>query len=126
MTKHWSTSNSAGICTFPLCKQYRIVESPEHLLLCCSAYDNVRESLLQLCQSMSNPVSALAANEILSSFSTRDIMQLILDPSSIPSVIRYSQLYGEQIFHDLFYMGRTWCFSIHRERMKRLNRWNFR
>ena len=50
--------------------------------------------------------------------SEQDLMQLLLDCSSLPPVISAAQIYGEQISNDLFYIGRTWCFAIHCELLK--------
>ena len=126
LTKHWSASNPMGLCSFSPCTKYNIVESPEHILLCCPAHDQIREHLLKLCHSVSNPASAAIVTSVISTYSTRKIMQLLLDPSAMPMVISSAQFHGEQVYSDLFYIGRTWCFSIHRNRMKKLNRWNFR
>ena len=35
------------------------------------------------------------------------------------------QANGKQILDELYYFTRTWCFTIHRQRMKMLGRWNF-
>ena len=126
LTRHWSTTNPSGLCSFPSCTQYNIVESPEHVLLCCQAYDPTRQKLLSLCQGLQNQVSLSIINNTLATYSNDIIMQLILDCSAVPEVISSAQCYGDYVYNDIFYIGRTWCYSIHRERMKRLRLWNFR
>ena len=49
----------------------------------------------------------------------------LLDCSALPKVIAAAQLHGDQVFADLFYIGRNWCFCVHRERLKRMGKWNF-
>ena len=73
-----------------------------------------------------DPIAHQVVNNILSSDSQNEVMQFLLDCSVIPEVINCVQQHGSYILNDLFYVGRTWCFSIHCERMKRLCKWNFR
>ena len=42
---------------------------------------------------------------------------MLLDCSVMPEVIRSAQSHGSRVYDDLFYVGRTWCFAVHRERM---------
>ena len=126
LTSHWSSSDSEGTCTFLSCKQRSTVETPEHILLECPAYSATRLNLVSLCLNVKNPVSNHIVTNLLLSPSTHLIMQFLVDCSPIPLVIHLAQLHGEDIFNDLFYLSRTWCFAIHRERMKRLGRWNFK
>ena len=122
--RHWSPDNPEGFCSFTPCRQAGIVESPEHLLLQCPAYTNTRKRLIHLAlQTKQTDTHRLFVKSLLSN--TRDLMQLLLDPSCIPEVISHAQYHGDNIFSDLFYLGRSWCFSIHRERMKMLGKWNF-
>ena len=124
-TRHWTPSNPRGLCTFPSCFSEGVVETQEHVLLHCCAYSPARNNLLGLCMKIDDPVShSLVANFILCG-PTKMKMLLLLDCSAIPEVITASQKYGDYVFRDIFYVGRTWCFSIHRERMKRLGLWNF-
>ena len=58
--------------------------------------------------------------------STESIMQFLLDCTPLPIVISYAQLYGAFIYRNVFYLSRTWCFSVHKQRMKRLGLWIFR
>ena len=124
--KHWSPENSLGLCTFPICHDNCVEESPEHVLLHCPAYTSTREKMVSLCRSLANPVAGSIISEILEGNSTKKIMQVLLDCSTLPEVISCAQLHGENIYRDLFYVSRNWCFALHRERSKRLGKWNFR
>ena len=124
-SRHWSPENPLGICTFPDCKSRNYVESPEHLLLYCPAYFSTRQKMVTLFLRSRDPISHSLATSFLLCDSSKKTMQFLLDCSVIPDVIRCAQQYGKHIYDDIFYLGRTWCFSIHRERMKRLGRWNF-
>ena len=48
------------------------------------------------------------------------LVQFILDASVHPSVITLVQTYGQDILMPIFYLTRTWCYSLHRERLKLL------
>ena len=50
-------------------------------------------------------------------------IQFLLDCSVLPEVIRLSQTYGSVIFHLLFRLTRTWCYVLHKTRLRLLNRW---
>ena len=54
------------------------------------------------------------------------LLQFILDCSALPSVISATQQHGHVILHELFHLTRTWCFVMHRQRMRMLGRWNFK
>ena len=51
-----------------------------------------------------------------------NFVQFILDCSTIPAVIRASQL-DRNVLKLLFKICRTWCYSLHRTRLKLLGRW---
>ena len=126
LTRHWSSSNPEGLCTFPSCHQGSLLESPEHILLECPAYSSTRNNMISLCLKVKNDVSRSLISDILTSWTADIIMQFLLDCTAMPNVIQYAQLNGQHIYDDIFYLSRTWCFSIHRERMKRLGLWNFK
>ena len=127
-TRHWSHDNPLGICSNPTCKENEIVESPEHLLLHCPAYTATRQSMYSLCFKLTNKVSLSIIAGILfkTRYSNKQLMQLLLDCSVLPEIIKAAQTHGDRVYSDIFFFGRSWCFSIHRERMKRLGKWNFR
>ena len=127
-TRHWSHDNPRGICTYSPCRENETVESPEHLLLHCPAYTTTRQSMYSLCFKLTNKVSLSIIAGILfnSRHSKQQHMQMLLDCSVLPEVIKAAQTHGDTIYSDIFFIGRSWCFSVHRERMKRLGKWNFR
>ena len=126
LTRHWSSTNPEGYCTFPSCFERELVESNEHILLYCPAYITSRQKMVSLAMKLANPDSRFLATSFLFSPSSKTIMQFLLDCSALPEVISSAQQHGEEIYNDLFYLTRNWCFSIHRERSKRLGLWNFR
>ena len=127
-TRHWAPDNPQGLCSYTPCKDNEVTESPEHVLLHCPAYTSTRQNMYSLCFKLTNRVAFSIVTNIL--FKTRNtnkhLMQLLLDCSVLPEVIRAVQVHGEKVFSDIFFLSRIWCFSIHRERMKRLGKWNFR
>merc|ERR1712208_88379 len=114
-----------GYCSYLACTHREVVESPEHILLSCQAYHSARLQLISAALRTRNCQTNLLFLRHLFS-STVNMMQFLLDPSSIPEIISYVRINGEDIFNDILYIGRTWCYSLHRERSKRLGRWNFK
>ena len=53
-------------------------------------------------------------------------LQLLLDPSVMPIVIKAVKNFGDLISHRLLYFVRTWCYNIHTERMTQLGLLKFR
>ena len=126
LQRHW-TQNKAGSCLLPTCSP-QSDGSLEHLLLYCSALNSTRTRILRLCYRVSLESDELSRliGLVLSSGDQLTIMQFILDCSSLPEVIRSTQIFGTQIRDRLLYIGRTWCYNIHRERMNQLGLLMFR
>ena len=124
LARHWSFENPLGLCTNDVCYKTLQVESVEHILLHCPAYSATRLQLIQTCLNVKDPNSLMLISDILVRSNT-DRVQFLLDCSILPEVIRTAQCHGEHIYSDLFYLSRTWCYAIHRERLKRLHKWNF-
>ena len=51
--------------------------------------------------------------------------QFVLDCSMLPEVVVLTNLYGPTLLHKLLYLGRTWCYALHRDRARLLGRWSF-
>ena len=118
LTKHWS-ANKSGYCQSPSCCS---VETVEHILIHCGAYSSSKQHIYSLWLSSPNPVIHGLVVDALSS-DTAYLLQFILDCSVLPKVINATQIYGFTILQELFYLTRTLCFSVHKQRMKMLGRW---
>ena len=121
VTKHWS-GNNEGLCVAPSCTNQ--LETVGHILVNCSAYNDTKRRLYSLWLSTPNKTVLGLVLQALSS-ETDYLLQFILDCSVLPPVILATQTSGGHVLKELFYLTRSWCFSIHRQRMKYLGRWNF-
>ena len=120
LTKYWSRTNKEGYCLADTC--INVVESIEHILVFCKAYSDCRQRLYYQWLTTQNTVVHNLVIEALAS-DTDYLVQFILDCSVLPQVISATQAHGSEIMHILFHLTRSWCFSIHKQRMKNLGRW---
>ena len=120
LATHWS-KNKEGFCLVGSCMQE--VETVSHMLITCPAFLETRKRLCVLWLSSPDPHVLLLVIEALTG-SPNNLLQFLLDCSVLPSVILATQRHGFSILQKLFYLTRTWCFSIHRKRLKILGRWN--
>ena len=124
LVRHWSASNRNGTCSLsPGCSSTRgdIV----HMLQNCPALDETRKYLLDYTDSyvekLPLPVAQLIS--LHCSPKSSDYCQFLLDCSSLPSVVALVQEFGSDCLSDLFEVSRTWIFSLHRDRLRLLDRW---
>ena len=121
LVRHWS-KNKDGFCNSVTCTKE--VETVEHILIHCRAYSECKRNLYSLWLSTTSPVVLKLVLEALTS-ETCYLLQFILDCSVLPSVIVATQRHGFAVLKELFHFTRTWCFTVHRQRMKTLGRWNY-
>ena len=119
LQRHW-TPNKSGCCLLPGCAQSRTPSTLQHLLLYCPSLAEKRQKLLLLATRISSEHEALSP--ILRHFFSettgpKETMQLLIDCTVIPSIVNLVQTHGTGIRDRLLYLGRTWCYGIHRERM---------
>ena len=119
LTSHWDCKG--GCCPAPDCTE---PETLEHILVFCPYYEQTRLKLKRLWNSSTNTDVHQLASLALSG-PPLDLVQFILDPSVHPSVISLTQVYGSEPLLLIFYLTRTWCFSVHRERAKLQGRFKF-
>ena len=130
LQRHWTPDNKEGFCLLPACQgqNSKSLGTLEHLLLFCPALSHTRVKLLDLLLKIS--VEHQALTTILSNAFTKPnhstLLQLLLDCTSMPDVIHATQFSGDDLQNRLLYLGRTWCYAIHRERMKQMNLLKFR
>ena len=124
LARHWSRTNKAGSCLlFPECSG--AFDDIEHILQYCPALEETRDYLLDYTRSYVTKLDLPVAEIILMlcSPSNPDFCQFLLDCSSLPTVITLCQDYGSSCLPDMFEVSRTWVYAIHRDRLRRLNRW---
>ena len=94
------------------------IETIEHILISCNAFTETKKKLYKLWLSTKIPI----VYELVLTALSSDKSYLL---SVLPSVVRAAQGHSCEIYKELFYLTRTWCFAIHRQRMRKLGRWNF-
>ena len=88
-------------------------------------------SLTKTCQNLSQFTLSLCKtlpqlSDILLTFTKPNppqFSQFLIDCSVIPEVISLTKLLGTDALYNLFKVTRTWCYSLHRDRLKILGRW---
>ena len=124
LCSNW-THNMTGNCVLsPGCSNKS--EDIVHILTSCEALETTRERLRDYTKNyaITNPLIAPILSEFCVSTSYL-FVQFLLDCSVIPSVIAISQKEGTVIHDHLFEITRTWVYTLHKQRLKLLGRWNF-
>ena len=124
LSRHWTPRNPLGHCLAPTCSE--TPETLEHLLISCPYYNATRLALVKLWTRPSDNIIQTLLLTILTG-PANQLLKFILDPAAYPQTVHLCQTYGhtQDILNILFHLTRTWCFSIHKERLKLLRMWNF-
>ena len=123
LCRFWS-KNPHGYCLGPNCTGKEILEDEEHILLYCSSLAATRQTLVNFTMNYTKGFPIISG--ILLTFTNPNhpqFFQFLLDCSVIPQVISLSQEHGREALYHLFKVTRTWCYSLHRDRLKMLGRW---
>ena len=91
LARHWSTSNQAGVCQLPDCPGQE-PGTLEHILLYCPALEIARSGVIKLWADCMVPREYLFPVLSCLTFSEDSMMQLLLDPSFIPTIISANQV----------------------------------
>ena len=122
LTRHWDNTNKEGIC--PLCKIVKpTVGTIEHFLLSggCPALVEARLEMISFFQSYMVPRPYLfPIFQALWGHDDYLTMQLLLDCSVIPEVIKLCQESENPVMKDIFYLTRTYVFKIYVTRRRLL------
>ena len=123
LMRFW-TKNTQGVCLLPSCADLNVHEDLEHLLVHCASLADTRAGLIDFNRTYSIDLTEIC--DIVSHYcntSNPQFSQFLVDPSCLPQVITAAQLHGEIVLHHIFRIARTWCYSLHRARLKLLGRW---
>ena len=122
LTRYWDR-NANGICKLhPACQK---LEDVTHILQHCNALSVTRSRLLSFTADYVRNLPADLQDIILKYCQPAhpQFSSFILDCSTLPEVIYIVQILGKDILFHLFYIGRTWAYALHRERLKLLGLW---
>ena len=120
----WSPHND-GTCKAPSCRGSGHPENLQHILAECGALAQTRSSLhsftTKYCQNVPQlkPILNMYCNTSHPLFT-----QFILDCSVLPEPIRLAQELGQEVICHLFRITHTWCYCLHKARLKLLGRWH--
>ena len=123
LCRHWS-KNKIGVCLISdSCKN--TVEDLPHILLLCPALQPTREKLVNFTIAYCERVPQIS--QVIMSFlvPTNPLFcNFLIDCSTNSNVIAAVQEYGNDFLNHFYHITRTWCYCLHRERLKLLGRWN--
>ena len=124
LTWHWSKTET-GHCSLSSRCVDKIDDLP-HILRHCPALSSVRANLYDYTLNYTAALSNDVRNLILFHCDTTSpsFCVFLLDCSCLPDVIMLVQKYGSDILKIIFEVTRTWTFTLHRERLKLLERWS--
>jgi hypothetical protein len=123
LCRHWS-KNKLGVCLLSQACSSTVEDLP-HILASCAALKETREKLLRFTHNYCTNLPVIRRIVIDLCFpSSPHFCQFLLDCSSLPSVILAVQQHGSIIHDHLFQITRTWVYTLHKARMKKLGRWN--
>ena len=129
-SRHWSSKNPQGVCQ--LCLVSKFPPTPgtlEHLLLECPVLSETRRGLYtHRCNYIADKPALIPIIDYHTQSQGQEgvnlHMQLLLDPSTCPMVVKAAQCEGNGILVHLLYLSRTWCHSHHQKRRKLLKLYN--
>ena len=125
LCRFWS-SNKAGICLLEACKDKYVLEDLDHILYYCSGLSETRKRLITFTNKYTDDKPEIKT--ITDKYLNEDghlFCQFMVDCSVLGPVISSYQLYGRSVLDHLFYITRTWCHSLHSDRLRQLGRDNF-
>ena len=125
LARHFSP-NSTGECL--VCLANGVPNPPwgdlPHILLHCPALSGKRALLDKYWHDETSQDSV--CRQIIDSFEAKPEkykMQFLLDSSTLPDIIQATQIHGSDVQRIIFKLTRTFCYSLHRERLQKLDRW---
>ena len=125
LCSNWS-NNKLGVCLISAsCTDE--TENIPHILYGCPALQPTRDRLKKFSMEYCDNLELAVIKDITTSFlnaTVTEFCQFLLDCSVLEPVIDAKELYGDEVITHLFNITRTWVYTLHKERMKRLGRWN--
>ena len=124
LCRFWS-QNKEGFCLLESCNGKCIIEDTYHIIITCNSLVETRRRLFKFTAAYvaDKPLLIPLIKAYLCS-SEEYFVQFMLDCSVLPMVISSYQMHGPIVHEHLFHISRTWCRSLHRDRLKLLGRYS--
>ena len=127
LSRHWS-GDSSGCCSLPTCRLDPTPGTLPHILTECVDLAPARQRVISLWSEYLRDKPILLPTIKLYTVGTKSslFIQFLVDCTVLPDVIALKQLHGQSVHDSLLYLTRTFCFSVHKERLKLLGKWNYK
>ena len=121
LMRYWSTNKNGHCILGPPC--FCTTETISHILITCPVLENKRTALKSdwIRRESECPLGNLIKDVF--TWDPEEQTAFLLDPLTNPIIISLTQNYGCIITEKICYLTRTFCFSLHRERLIILGRW---
>ena len=129
LSRHWS-SDPSGSCSLPHCHLNGPTPGTlQHFLLHCEDLVPARVRVASLWSKtlLGKPCLLPIVEKYFSLCEDENlVIQFLLECSTLPEVVKVQQIEGSWILDTLFYLTRTFCFSMHKARLRLLGKWNLK
>ena len=125
LSRHWS-DDSTGKCSLPTCRLDPTPGTLSHILTDCLDLGPARQRVFSLWAEFlkDNPLFLPIIVKYTITHNSSHQLQFLLDCTVLPDVISLTQRHGSSVHDSLLYLTRTYCYSLHKERLKLLGKWN--
>ena len=125
LSRHWS-GVSSGKCPLPKCSLNPTPGTLPHILTQCEDLQPARQRIFSLwaIHMANKPFLLPVVKKYTLDSNTNMFVQFLLNCTVLPEVISLRQLHGDCVHDSLLYLTRTFCFSVHKTRLKLLGKWN--
>ena len=122
LCSYWSNNND-GICLLDTCRHHKISEDLDHILFSCPGLNQTRTRLLNFTSNFISDKPELQSLVTSCMYGEKQVFcQFLVDCSTLPEVLHLFQRLGPIVHTHLFYITRTWCHSLHCDRLRQLGR----
>ena len=125
LARYWS-GDKAGSCSLPRCTLNPKPGTLAHILVECVDLAPARQRVIKLWSTYLRDHPELL--QVIKCYTVGEkslqFPQLLLDCTVLPEVITLVQQYGSCVHDSLLYLTRSFCFSVHKARLRLLGKWN--
>ena len=127
LSRHLSGDRS-GHCCLPSCQQKQTPGTLEHILAECEDLQPARTRAFHLWSEYlkNNQMYIPIVHKYTIGTEKHHFIQFLLDCTVLSDVISLKQVQGTGVFDPLLYLTGTFCFSVHKARLKILGKWNMK